>query len=136
MHEVLAHETSFTQALANLLTNAAKFVRPGERAQITVRSERHGDRVRVWIEDRGIGIPPTQQARLFRIFERSPDARPYDGTGVGLAIVRKMVEKSGGACGVESDGRTGSRFWIELQATPDRDATSGLQRHLAADRVG
>jgi signal transduction histidine kinase len=116
MDNVLAHESALTQALANLMTNAAKFVKPGTRPQITVRTERRGDRVRVWVEDNGIGIDPRHHARLFRIFERAPAAQPYTGTGVGLAIVRKIVEKSGGTCGAESDGQNGSRFWIELAA--------------------
>ena len=117
LHDVRAHETSLTQALANLLTNAAKFVRPGERPRITVRTERRSDRVRVWVEDNGIGIPPQHQGRLFRIFERTESSKNYDGTGVGLAIVRKIVDKMGGTCGLESDGKSGSRFWIELSGT-------------------
>ncbi len=113
---VQAHESSLTQCLANLLTNAVKFVRAGERPQVTVRTERRDGGVRIWIEDRGIGIPPAFQGGLFRIFERAPTAGKYDGTGIGLAIVRRAVEKMGGSCGVESDGKTGSRFWIQLAA--------------------
>lgn len=116
LESVLAHEPSLTQCIANLLTNAAKFVRTGEKPQITVRTEKRGQRVRLWIEDRGIGIPPRFQAGLFRIFERAPSSSAYEGTGVGLAIVRKAAEKMGGSCGVESDGEQGSRFWIELAA--------------------
>jgi len=116
MPHVLAHEISLTQALTNLLTNAAKFVKPGHRPIITVRASRHGDRVRVWVEDNGIGVPEAHRERLFRIFERAPGTASYEGTGVGLAIVRKVMEKNGGACGVESDGQTGSQFWIELPA--------------------
>ena len=118
MEDVWAHEASVTQALTNLLINAAKFVKPGERPRITVRTERRGTRVRIWIEDQGIGIPPEHQERLFRIFERAPGAGGFAGTGVGLAIVRKIVDKSGGTCGVDSDGASGSRFWIELDAVP------------------
>lgn len=114
MGRVLGHEQSLNQSLANLLTNAAKFVRPGERPKITVRTEPRESRLRIWVEDQGIGIPGRHQDRLFRIFERAPTANDYAGTGVGLAIVRKAVEKMGGQCGVESDGQTGSRFWIEL----------------------
>jgi signal transduction histidine kinase len=71
-------------------------------------------RVRLWIADNGIGIPPEYHASVFQVFERAPTKNNYDGTGIGLAIVGKTAEKMGGRCGVESDGRTGSRFWIEL----------------------
>jgi signal transduction histidine kinase len=113
---VLGHDTSLTQVVSNLLTNAAKFVKPGERARITVRGEHRNGRIRLSVEDAGIGVPPQYQGALFRIFERVPTEGSYEGTGVGLAIVRKAVEKMGGACGMQSDGRTGSVFWIELAA--------------------
>jgi signal transduction histidine kinase len=111
---VRAHEPALAQCLANLLTNAAKFVKPGQRPRITVRADTRDGRVRLWIEDEGVGIPPAYQANLFKIFERVPHQGHYEGTGVGLAIVRKAVDKMGGACGLESDGVNGSRFWIEL----------------------
>ena len=121
LHSVEAHEPSLSQALANVLTNAAKFVKPGCRPEITIRTEERGDRVRILVQDRGIGIPKEHQVRLFRIFERVPTPGTYEGTGVGLAIVRKAVEKMGGTCGVESDGSNGSCFWIELSAAVPAD---------------
>jgi signal transduction histidine kinase len=114
---VRAHESSLAQCLANLLANAAKFVPAGVRPRIVVRTEKMDALVRIWIEDNGIGIAPEFQSRLFRVFERTPPAHGYEGTGIGLAIVRKATEKMGGSCGVESDGRTGSRFWIDLPAS-------------------
>jgi PAS domain S-box-containing protein len=114
LHPVRAHESSLGQCLANLLTNAAKFVAPGVRPRIRVRCESTGERVRIWIEDNGIGIDPKFQSNLFRAFERVPTREAYAGTGIGLAVVRKAMEKMGGRCGVESDGRNGSRFWIEV----------------------
>lgn len=115
---VLAHEPSLAQAVSNLLSNAGKFVRKGERPRITVCTEARGDLVRLWVEDNGIGIKTQHQRRIFGIFERLPSAAKYEGTGIGLAIVRKVVEKMGGSVGLESDGLTGSRFWLELAAPP------------------
>jgi signal transduction histidine kinase len=70
--------------------------------------------VRLWIEDNGIGIAVEHQERIFRVFERLHGVETYSGTGIGLAIVRKGVERLGGRFGVESQVDQGSRFWIEL----------------------
>lgn len=113
---VRAHEPSLTQAISNLLTNAVKFVPAGRRAEVRLTAERRGECVRVWVIDNGVGIPPEQQHRLFRMFERLHAGLGYEGTGMGLAIVRKAAERMNGAYGVESDGTSGSRFWIELPA--------------------
>jgi PAS domain S-box-containing protein len=113
-HDVLAHESGLMQAVSNLLGNAVKFMEPGVIPKIRIRSELRGLDVRLWIEDNGIGISPEYQHRLFGMFERVlPDAL-YEGTGVGLAITRKVIERMGGQVGMESDGYSGSRFWIQL----------------------
>ncbi|HEY9780137.1 MAG TPA: CHASE3 domain-containing protein [Leptolyngbyaceae cyanobacterium] len=70
--------------------------------------------VRLWIEDNGIGIAPEYYQRIFRVFERLHGVETYPGTGIGLAIVRKGVERMGGEVGIESQANVGSRFWIEL----------------------
>lgn len=110
---VLAQDALLQQALANLLTNAAKFVPPGRTPRIEVRAETHDDSLRLWICDNGIGIRPDVQPRLFRVFERL-HGRNYEGNGIGLATARRAIERLNGRIGVESDGVNGSRFWIEL----------------------
>jgi two-component system, sensor histidine kinase and response regulator len=113
---VLAQPTLLTQCLGNLLDNAAKFVAPGVCPQIRLRTERRGDFVRVWVEDNGIGIDPAFHKKVFGIFERVGNVSRFDGTGIGLAIVARAVQRMGGQCGVESAAGSGSRFWIELRA--------------------
>lgn len=104
------------QALQNLLSNAVKFVAPGVAPRVRVRAEGRGDRVVLWVEDNGIGVPREYWERIFRLFERLHTTQEYPGTGVGLAIVQKAVERMGGRVGVESEPGKGSRFWIELPA--------------------
>lgn len=117
---VRAHAGTLTQVVANLLGNAVKFVPPGKPARVRVWVERREGRVRLWVEDEGIGIAAEHQERIFRIFERLHGQETYPGTGVGLAIVRKGMERIGGHVGVESSLGQGSRFWVEL---PEEEAT-------------
>lgn len=113
---VIGHRATLLQAVANLLSNAIKFARTDVPARIRVWSERRAGRVRLWVEDNGIGIDPEYHERIFRVFERLHGVETYPGTGIGLAIVRKGMERLGGQSGVESKPGEGSRFWIELPA--------------------
>jgi signal transduction histidine kinase len=70
----------------------------------------------VWVEDNGIGIPKESLHRVFDIFQRASMDR--EGTGIGLAIVRKVAQRMGGEVGVESEETKGSRFWVELPKAP------------------
>ncbi|HYE97817.1 MAG TPA: ATP-binding protein, partial [Planctomycetota bacterium] len=114
MPAVLAHGRTLVQALTNLVGNALKFVAPGEPPKLRIRAETAGAVARLWVEDQGIGIPTDQLDRIFRVFERGHPQDKYPGTGVGLAIVRRGIERLGGRVGVESEVGRGSRFWIEL----------------------
>ncbi len=75
--------------------------------------------IRLWMEDNGIGIAPENQKRIFNVFDRLHSSEIYPGAGIGLAIVRKGVERMGGRVGVESQTGQGSRFWIELPTVPE-----------------
>lgn len=104
-------------AVLHLLRNALHFVPPGGAARVRVRAERRGARVRLWVEDEGIGVPPEHHERIFRPFERLHGIEAYAGSGLGLALVREVADRLGGAAGVESEGEgRGSRFWLELPA--------------------
>lgn len=110
---VIAHEATLAQVFANLLSNSMKFVAPGVKPHVQLRREDRGANVRLWFVDNGIGIAPEQRERVFRVFERL-HGQEYAGTGIGLSIVKKGVERMGGTIGLESEPGKGSSFWIEL----------------------
>jgi PAS domain S-box-containing protein len=124
---VRGHEVFLTQCVSNLLTNAVKFTRPGQKPRVRVltRSDKGG--VRLSVEDNGIGIAPEDQRRIFGIFQRVHSHGQYEGTGIGLAIVQKAAERMGGHVGVESVPGQGSKFWLRLPA-PQGTATDLLTR--------
>jgi PAS domain S-box-containing protein len=113
---VLGHDGLLTQIVSNLLANALKFTPAGVLPHIAISAERIGAEVRVWFKDNGIGIAPEHQQQIFKIFGRVYPEKQYEGTGIGLAIVRKAVERLGGSAGVQSELGNGSRFWINLRA--------------------
>jgi signal transduction histidine kinase len=125
-----------TQCFSNLLSNAAKFVAPGtapriegwagdtiglnpkspkETAQPLVLAGAGHPTVRIWIQDNGIGIAPENHDRIFAMFGRINPAKEYEGTGIGLTIVRKAADRMGAQLGFESELGQGSKFWIQLQ---------------------
>jgi PAS domain S-box-containing protein len=111
---VLANTAALTQVFSNLLGNAVKFVAPGVKPRVLVRGEAAGELVRIWFEDNGIGMEPGSKEKIFRMFQRLNPANLYEGTGIGLAIVRKALERMGGRVGFESVPGQGSRFWVDL----------------------
>lgn len=111
---VRSHTATLTQVIGNLISNAIKFVPEGRTPRVEVRTETVDGRIRLWVEDNGMGIPPEQSERIFRVFERLVESGDRPGTGIGLAIVQRGMERIGGTVGVESDGQEGCRFWIEV----------------------
>ena len=117
--DVYGNKALLSQCLSNLLENALKFVSPGATPEVTIRTEAVDDRVKLWVEDRGIGIPAASQGKIFGLFERLHRQEQYPGTGVGLAAVKKAVERMSGTVGVVSEAGKGSGFWIELPKAPN-----------------
>ncbi|NEQ22108.1 MAG: sensor histidine kinase [Microcoleus sp. SIO2G3] len=91
-----------------------KFVENAQ-PQVQIWAKIHDDWVQLWIADNGIGIEPEHQQRIFHVFERLHGIETYPGTGIGLAIVQKGIERMGGQVGIESELGKGSRFWIKLR---------------------
>jgi signal transduction histidine kinase len=116
LHTILAHRPTLRQILANLLANAIKFVDPSKSPGIHIWSREEDGRVKLWVEDNGIGIAPEHQEKIFKLFERLHGNNAYPGTGVGLALVRKGAERMAGRVGIESQPGQGSRFWLEMPA--------------------
>lgn len=112
---VQANGEVLAEVLCHLLDNALKFVAPAKAPHVRIWAE-NGGRVRLWIEDNGLGIKPEFHDRIFRVFERLHAQDAYGGTGIGLAIVRKGLERMGGNVGLESRDGKGSLFWVELPA--------------------
>jgi len=110
---VQGNRSVLIQVFSNLLSNAIKF--SGDKPRVHVRADMHASGMaHVWVEDQGIGIAPEHQERIFGVFESLHGVETYPGTGIGLAIVKKGIERLGGRVGVESEVGHGSRFWIEL----------------------
>jgi PAS domain S-box-containing protein len=113
---VCAHPSTLEQVLANLVSNALKFVNPGTTPRIRISAEERDGRVCTSVIDQGIGVDPQYHERIFGVFERLHGPETFPGTGIGLAIVRKGVERMGGRVGLESQPGKGSRFWFILQS--------------------
>lgn len=118
---VMGHQNTLVQILINLVSNSLKFIKSGTRPVIRIWGERKGAALRLLIADNGIGIESADQERIFHVFVRLHGNETYPGTGIGLASVRRGLERLGGTCGVVSIPGQGSTFWIELPLAPGDD---------------
>ena len=111
---VLADPAVLEEVLTNLIENALKFVQAGTPPRLELTAERRKSVVRLWLRDNGVGIEPQYHERIFGIFETLYPEPANTGTGIGLAIVKKGIERMRGRVGLESQAGAGSRFWVEL----------------------
>jgi signal transduction histidine kinase len=115
------------QAVENLVSNALKFVPPGATPRVTISAEPTArGRVRINVRDEGVGVHAAAREKIFGVFQRGHSHEEYPGTGIGLAMVKRIAELMDGEVGLDSELGRGSCFWIELPAvsksTPDQSA--------------
>jgi len=125
--KVIGNQALLSQSISNLLSNAIKFVAKDREPEIRIWAESNGSLVKLWVEDNGIGIAQEDQKRIFKMFERV-SLEGYEGSGIGLAVVAKAIEKMGGTVGAESEPGKGSQFWIQLPAAHQPTASNDLTK--------
>ena len=119
---VQGNATRIGQVLQNLIGNALKFCEePPPR--IHVSAVKDGGYWRFAVRDQGIGIDPQHAVRIFQVFHRLHARQKYEGTGMGLAICKKILEQHGGDIWVESEPGQGATFFFTLPAEPGEAAT-------------
>ena len=110
---VAGNRTLFVQLLQNLVANAIKF-RGDKPPLICVSCQHRDDELVIAVEDNGIGIAPQYHDRIFQVFQRLHSRGEYEGTGIGLAVCKKIVEQHGGRIWVESEPGQGTTFYFTL----------------------
>jgi PAS domain S-box-containing protein len=113
---VMAFPTQLTLLFQNLVGNAIKFRHRERPALIEIGARRQGDAWHIWVKDNGIGIEPQYFERIFLVFQRLHTRAEYPGTGIGLALCKRIVEQHGGRIWVESEPDMGATFFFTLQA--------------------
>lgn len=112
---IRASRNEIVRLFQNLIHNAMKYQPQGQNPEIILSAEDSGDHWLFQIKDNGIGIDPEQKNRLFKVFQRLHTRQAYEGTGIGLAICRKIAERHQGEVGVDSKGKgQGSCFYFTL----------------------
>ncbi len=125
--EVLADSGQLIQLFQNLIGNALKFVADGHpHVRVAVTSD--DGLVRISISDDGIGIDPRFEKRIFEVFQRLHTREEYPGTGIGLAVCRKIIERHGGRIWVESEPGRGATFHFTLQPAGRVAEATGRRR--------
>ncbi len=126
--EVVADRGQMVQLLQNLVGNAVKFHARGAAPEVWIGAERGDGEWCVFVRDRGIGIARDHYAQIFEIFRRLHGREEYPGSGIGLAICKKIVERHGGRIWVESAPGEGATFWFSLPDPEDRSRREPANR--------
>jgi len=113
---VLANHGMLVRVFQNLISNALKFCK-ADRPIVRIAAEQHGAEWVFSVADNGIGIDPQYRDRIFLIFQRLHQQGEYPGTGIGLAVVKRIVERNGGRIWLESEPGKGTTFFFTLPAT-------------------
>ncbi|MEZ5993484.1 MAG: ATP-binding protein [Planctomycetota bacterium] len=113
------------RVLQNLVANGLKFRRPGVPPEVKVTAREDGDQVAVTVQDNGIGIPEQYLGQIFKPFKRLHGVGKYEGSGIGLSVCRKIVERHGGRIDVTSTPEQGSCFTVMLPAVDKAGTVSG-----------
>lgn len=116
---VLGSRGQLAQILQNLVANAIKFVPEGRPPRVRIGATTGTAAIVIWVEDNGIGVDPKAGDRIFKMFQRLHGRDAYSGTGIGLAIARKIVERHGGRIWHEPADGGGSRFCFTVQPAPE-----------------
>jgi light-regulated signal transduction histidine kinase (bacteriophytochrome) len=111
---VKGDRAQLAQIYQNLIANAIKFRRPNRRPKVHLGAEKRGGEWVLSVQDNGIGIPKEQFDRIFVIFQRLHARDEYEGTGIGLAVAKKIIERHGGRIWLESDPKRGTTFFFSL----------------------
>lgn len=111
---IYGDETMVMQVFSNLVSNAVKYSSRHQHPIVTISGEDAGNEIRYVISDNGIGIKLENQERIFELFTRAEDAKGFEGSGVGLAIVKRIMDKHGGSIWLESDVKNGSTFYVSF----------------------
>jgi signal transduction histidine kinase/ActR/RegA family two-component response regulator len=135
-HLVVADRQRLKQVVLNLLSNAVKYNRDGGEVELSCR-EAGPDRLSLLVRDTGPGIPRALRDKLFEPFERLGADQAVEGTGLGLALSKQLVELMGGTIGVDTEEGEGSTFWVELAMTgaPVGDAGERAPDEMVAERT-
>jgi len=113
---VVGSDAELSRLVQNLVGNALKYHHPDRPPKVRVGWRHEGAEVACWVADNGIGIAPQDHERVFRIFQRLHSRESYEGTGIGLAICKKIVDRHGGRIWIESEPDQGATFFFTLKA--------------------